>query len=132
MKPLFKKIDCLSLPVSDLDEALAFYQHGLGHELIWRDKNAAGLRMPDSISEIVLHLDRRPAETDLEVESVNEAIEQFCRAGGELITGPFDIRIGLCAIVRDLWNNTLVILDSSKGTLKTNLDGRVIGNSPVS
>ncbi len=131
MKPLFKKIDCLSLPVSNLDEALAFYQDALGHDLIWRDENAAGLRIPDSTSEIVLHLDKRPVETDLEVESVPEAIDRFCRSGGALLAGPFDIRIGLCAVVRDPWNNPLVILDSSKGALKTNQDGRIIGNLPL-
>lgn len=29
MQPFFAKIDCLSLPVIDLDQALGFYQHSL-------------------------------------------------------------------------------------------------------
>jgi hypothetical protein len=39
--PLFRKIDCLSIPVADLDAALAFYSQDLGHELIWRSSKAA-------------------------------------------------------------------------------------------
>lgn len=115
----FKKIDCLSLPVTDLDEALRFYRDSLGHELIWRDAKAVGLRLPDSAAELVLHLDRRPAETDLQVESVPAAIARFCAAGGMLVGGPFEIRIGQCAIVADPFGNKLVILDCSKGFVVT-------------
>jgi hypothetical protein len=39
--------------------ALAFYLDGLGHELIWRDYSAAGLRLPDSDAELVLHTEER-------------------------------------------------------------------------
>ena len=49
----FRKVDCHSIPVADLDAALAFYRDGLGHELIWRDDSAAGLRLPDSDAELV-------------------------------------------------------------------------------
>jgi catechol 2,3-dioxygenase-like lactoylglutathione lyase family enzyme len=55
MTALFRKVDCHSIPVADLDAALAFYCDGLGHELIWRDDSAAGLRLPDSDAELVLH-----------------------------------------------------------------------------
>ncbi len=126
MKPLFTKIDCLSLPVDDLDKALAFYQHTLGHELVWRDKLAAGLRLPDSNAELVLHLDLRPPEVDLMVDSVPAAIERFCQAGGSRVHGPFPIRIGLCAVVVDPWGNRLVLLDASKGLLQTDAEKRVI------
>ena len=128
MGPLFRKVDCLSLPVDDLDAALAFYQQSLGHELIWRDARAAALRLPDSTAELVLHTDARPIETDLSVESVPEAIEQFRRAGGAVVVEPFEIRIGLCAVVRDPWNNHLVILDSSKGLLDVDDERNVVGN----
>ena len=63
MTALFRKVDCHSIPVADLDAALAFYRDGLGHELIWRDDSAAGLRLPDSDAELVLHTDERPIET---------------------------------------------------------------------
>lgn len=126
--PLLRKVDCISLPVDDLDAALRFYQESLGHELVWRDGRAAGLRLPDSTAELVLHTDRRGAETDLTVESVPEAVARFVRAGGSLVVEPFEIRIGLCAVVRDPWQNELVILDQSKGLLEVDEEGNVVGN----
>lgn len=131
MSPLFRKVDCISLPVDDLDEALRFYQQALGHELIWRDDRAAGLRLPDSTAELVLHTDARPIETDLAVASVPEAIDRFKRAGGSVVVEPFEIRIGLCAVVRDPWQNQLVVLDDSKGLLEVDEELRVVGNRPV-
>jgi lactoylglutathione lyase len=128
MNPLFLKVDCHSLPVRNLDEAIRFYG-ALGHPLIWRDgPRAAGLRLPDSDAELVLHTDNRPIETDFMVRSVPEAIERFRSAGGKLVTGPFDIQIGLCAVLLDPWNNPLVILDASKGLLVTDSDGNIIGH----
>ena len=129
MEPLFRTIDCHSLPVQDLDAAIAFYG-ALGHEVIWRDASAAGLRLPDSDAELVLHTDNRPIETDLKVKSVPETIERFTKAGGTLVAGPFEIRIGQCAVLLDPWNNPLVVLDASKGLLETDASGRVVGNGP--
>jgi predicted enzyme related to lactoylglutathione lyase len=126
MTALFRKVDCHSIPVADLDAALAFYRDGLGHELIWRDDSAAGLRLPDSDAELVLHTDERPIETDLLVASVPAAISRFVEAGGKVVAGPFEIRIGLCAMIEDPWQNRLVILDSSKGSLRTDAEGNVI------
>jgi hypothetical protein len=40
--PLFRRVDCLSIPVPDVDAGLAFYSANLGHELIWRTSKAAG------------------------------------------------------------------------------------------
>jgi lactoylglutathione lyase len=116
--PLFKRADCLSIPVSNLDAALAFYSAKLGHELIWRSSTAAGLRLPGSNAELVLHTGDRPLETDLAVDSVPEALVRFTSAGGKILRGPFEIQIGRCAVVADPWNNVLVILDASKGTLQ--------------
>lgn len=127
MTALFRKIDCHSIPVADLDAALAFYRDRLGHELIWRDDSAAGLRLPDSDAELVLHTDDRLMETDFLVASVPAAISRFVEAGGKVIAGPFEIRIGLCAMIEDPWQNRLVILDASKGSLRTDAEGNVIG-----
>jgi len=123
--PLFRKIDCLSIPVPDLDAALAFYSQDLGHEIIWRSTKAAGLRLPASTAELVLHSDDRKMETDLAVDSVPEALARFTSAGGKVLAGPFDIQIGLCAVVSDPWENVLVILDASKGPLQLDETKRV-------
>ncbi len=127
-RPLFRKVDCLSLRVPNLDAALAFYSHELGHELIWRSDTAAGLRLPDSNAELVLHAEDRPTETDLTVESVTDAVARFTAAGGTLVAGPFDIAIGRCAVVADPWNNVLVLLDTTKGLLQVGENKRVVGN----
>ena len=128
--PLFTKIDCHSMPVDDLDKAIAFYSR-LGHELLWRDERAAGFRLGNAEAELVVHTDREFAETDFMVDSVPEAVEQFVAAGGRLINGPFDIRIGKCAVLLDPWDNPLVILDNSAGLVKVDGEKNIIGNQPT-
>ncbi len=130
-EPIFKKIDCYSLPVTDLEEALAFYRDALGHELVWRSSNAAGLRLPNDDAELVLQQERPGAETDLLVDSVPLAVERFVEAGGRLLRGPFEIQIGECAVVSDPFGNVLVLLDMSKGKLVTDSSGKITGNEPV-
>jgi predicted enzyme related to lactoylglutathione lyase len=126
VKPLFNKIDCVSLPVDNLDEALLFYHKKLGHEILWRHSTAVALKLPDSNSELVLHTENRGSEIDWKVDSVPEAIEQIIAAGGKLKAGPFDIKIGKCAVLCDPWNNQIVILDTSKGLLKVDENKTVI------
>ena len=126
--PLFRKLDCYSIPVGDLDSAIAFYGK-IGHRLIWRDgDSAAGLSLPDSDVEIVLHTGDRPPETYFLVESVPDAIARITDAGGTLTYGPVDIAAGLYASMRDPWDNPLVMLDFSKGMLATDDEGNVTGN----
>lgn len=123
---LIRKVDCVSVPVADLGEALAFYRDRLGHELVWRSETAAGLRMPDSETELVVHTELRPAATELLVESVPTAVERFVDAGGTLVSGPFEIPIGNGAVVSDPWGNILMFLDMSRGPLETDSDGNVL------
>jgi hypothetical protein len=47
-----------------LEAALVPYRDQLGQELIWRSSTAAGLRTPDSTTELVLHTARPKQETD--------------------------------------------------------------------
>jgi len=35
-------------------------------------------------------------------------------SGGTVVAGPFDIKIGRCAVLHDPWGNELVVLDGSK------------------
>lgn len=123
---LFRRIDCLALPVTDLDAAIGFYS-GLGHELLWRTESAAGLRLPESAAELVLQTERPDPETDLTVAEVAGAVDRFVAAGGRVVVEPFDIAIGRCAVVADPWDNQLVMLDNSKGTLTTDEAGNVTG-----
>lgn len=126
--PLLRKVDCVRLYVPDLEAGLAFYRDQLGHELIWRTETAAGLRLPESEAELVLQTEDQRQEVDLLVDSADEAAKFIEQAGGRVIVPPFDIQIGRCVVVEDPWGNPLVLLDTSKGLLKTDADGNVIGN----
>jgi lactoylglutathione lyase len=129
--PLIRKVDCVSLPVANLDDALAFYCDQLGHSLVWRTASACGLRLSESETELVLHTEGRPPAAELLVEAVPEAVARFQQAGGVVISGPFDIQIGQCAVVADPWGNQLVLLDISKGSLQTDAQGNVVGRRAV-
>jgi len=126
--PLFSKVDCIRLYVPDLESGLSFYRDRLGHQLIWRTKQAAGLRMPGTDAEIVIQTEEQRQEVDLTVNSTDEAAQRFADAGGALVVPPFDIQIGRCTVVRDPWGNQLVLLDTSKGLLATDKDGNVNGS----
>ncbi|MFX1254280.1 MAG: VOC family protein [Promethearchaeota archaeon] len=124
---LIRKVDCIRIPVPNLEAGLQFYRDALGHDLIWRTKTSIGLRMPESEAEIVIHTERDESETDLTVEDVNTAVQEFVKFGGSIVTKPFDIPIGKCAVVRDPWGNQFVLLDNSKGLYVTDNQRNVIG-----
>ena len=125
-QPLIRKVDAVVVHVVDLSEGLAFYCDKLGHQLRWRTDVQAGLAMRDSDTELVIQTERR-SETDLLVDSADEAAARFVAAGGTIVAGPFDIPVGRCVVVADPWENILVLLDLSKGTYVTDAKGRVIG-----
>jgi predicted enzyme related to lactoylglutathione lyase len=124
-EPLFQNIDCLIFKIPDVDAALAFYRDKLGLPLAWRTKTGLALQVGES--ELVLSTEhQRPPETDIKVASAEEAAKRFVEAGGRILVGPFDIKIGRCVVVADPWGNQLALLDSTKGLLKTDKDGFVI------
>jgi catechol 2,3-dioxygenase-like lactoylglutathione lyase family enzyme len=47
-EPLIERVDCVRLYVADLEAGLAFYRDQLGHAIIWRTREAVGLRLPDT------------------------------------------------------------------------------------
>lgn len=125
MESLFKKLDCLMLNVANLDAAITFYRDKLGLPLVWRTKTGAAFQVGESelvINEGVL----REPETDIMVQSAAEAADRIIEAGGSIVAGPFDIKIGKCVVAADPFGNRLVLLDSTKGLLKTDENGFVI------
>ena len=126
--PLLRKVDCVRLYVPDLEAGLAFYRDRIGHELIWRTKTAAGLRLPETDTELVLQTEEQRQEVDFLVDSADKSAKFIEQSGGKVIVPPFDIQIGRCVVVENPWGNPLVLLDSSKGLLKTDADGNIIGN----
>ena len=127
MLPLIRKVDCIRVRVPDLDGGLAFYGAKLGQTLLWRSATAAGLAMPDSQAEIVIHTEPTPEDVNLSVDSVDDAIAIVIAAGGRALAGPFDIAIGRCVVVADPFGNALTLLDNSKGRFATDADGNVTG-----
>jgi predicted enzyme related to lactoylglutathione lyase len=113
--------------VPDLDQGLAFYRDRLGHELIWRTGTAAGLRLADGDTELVLQTQRPQPEVDLLVGSVDEAAARLVEAGGTVLAEPADIPVGRVAVVADPFGNPLTIVDLGKGRYRTDADGNVTG-----
>lgn len=126
-EPLFRLVDCVAVQVPSVEEGVAFYRDKLGHSLIWRTNDSAGLRLPDTETELVIYTEKRGVEVDMLVDSVDPAVKRWRESGGAVIVEPFDIPIGRCAVLRDPWGNQLVILDQSKGLFVTDSDGNVTG-----
>lgn len=111
---LLRRVDCVQIPVPELDVGLAFYRDRLGHELIWRSDTAAGLRLADSDTELVLQIQRPQPEVDFLVDSVDRAASQFISAGGTVLVESFDIPVGRVAVVADPFGNPLTILELTR------------------
>lgn len=128
--PLIKKIDCVQIPVPTLGQGIDFYCNRLGHELIWRTATQAGLRLPESDTELVVQAERPDPEVDLLVDSVSEALRQIEAAGGSRVAEPVDIPVGRIARAQDPFGNSLVLIELSKGRYATDAHGNVTGVEP--
>jgi predicted enzyme related to lactoylglutathione lyase len=128
LEPLLRKVDAVTVPVPDLPSGLAFYRDRLGHALLWRNDavGQAGLRLPDSDTELVLTTEQTYAPNWL-VNSVDEAAEAIRAAGGRIVSGPSDIPVGRVAVAADPFGNLLVMVDLSKGLYVTDDSGGVTG-----
>ena len=129
-EPLLRRVDAVTVPVPDVDEGLRFYRDVLGHELLWRndDVRQAGLRLPDSETEIVL-TEHQPYEPTWLVTSAVDAAQVIAQAGGRIVDGPADLPVGTVVVVQDPFGNRLVLLDLNRGTYVTDADGTVTGVS---
>jgi len=123
---LLRKVDAVTIKVPDLDTGLAFYSKTLGHELQWRNDavGQAGLRVPDSDTEIVLTTEQG-YEPNWLVESADDATLTIVDAGGAVVVEPFDIPVGRVAVVADPFGNVLVLIDLTKGRYATDDAGHV-------
>jgi catechol 2,3-dioxygenase-like lactoylglutathione lyase family enzyme len=116
-EPLLRAVDAVVVRVPSLEEGLAFYHDALGHQLLWRTDTMLALGLGDSETELVLALDVGP-ETDLLVESVENAVAALTEAGGTLVSGPEDIAVGKVAVVTDPFGNRLTLVDLTTGRLR--------------
>ena len=115
---LLRAVDCVQVPVRDIDEAIAFYGDRLGQPLVWRSDEAADFALPDQPgAELVVQRERPEPEADLLVHDVEVATDRWIAAGGSIEVEPFDIAIGRCSVVRDPFGNRLVMVDMTRGPL---------------
>ena len=127
--PLLEYVDCIRISVPDLEKGIEFYRDRLGHKVLWRMKGYAGLQMPGNQTEIVLDTHPHEPEIFMRVRAVGEAVRRITASRGKIIIPPYEIEIGLCAVVQDPWGNRFTIVDVSKGLLITDDDGNVVGTS---
>jgi predicted enzyme related to lactoylglutathione lyase len=129
--PVFKYVDCIQFYVPDLQEGIKYYCDCLGLKVIWKTGTSIGLGMAEGKTEVVIQNERKGQEVDIKVDSVDHAIEEIKKAGGQIVYGPFDIKIGKCAVVKDIWGNEYVILDSTNGTFITDEYGNIVGQYSI-
>ena len=132
-RPILRSVDSVTVSVPDLEQGLEFYRDRLGHDLTWRNDEIgqAGLRLPDSETELVLSTNLRYAPNWL-VTAVQDAVDDFVAAGGEVLVEPCEIPVGRLAVVADPFGNALTLLDLSLGRYITDAAGRVTGVAPNS
>lgn len=128
-KSIFNHVDCVRLYVPDLQKGYEYYHDKLGLKLVWKTNTDMGFIFNDQKTELVIQNHDHYQETDIKVDSVNKVVEEIKKAGGKVIKGPLEIKIGKYAVVEDPWGNRLCILDSTKGTFATDEKGNVISIS---
>jgi len=119
-----RKIDCVMIRVEDVAAAARYYERVFGLAPQWSSDGAIGLRFPDSDAEIVLHSEADipgPVEVHYLVDDVLAAVDTCTSQGCAILTPPFDITVGKCAVVRDPFGVRLCLLDLTKGLRPLNL-----------
>jgi lactoylglutathione lyase len=114
---MLRKIDCVMVRVPDLPSAVAFYTRVFGLRPLWQDDTSAGMGMPETDAEVVLHTMDLPAESSVHylVDDVPAAVAAGRRAGCVVRESPFDTAIGTGAVLEDPFGNPICLLDMSKG-----------------
>lgn len=118
---MLRKIDCVMLRVEDVPAAMRYYADVFGLRPVWWDEESAGMAFPETDAEIVLHCKTdipSPAEAYYLVDDVLTAVDTLAAKGCRILTAPFDIAIGKCAVIADPFGVRLCILDLTKGPLK--------------
>lgn len=122
---MFKRIACVMIRVNDVPEAVNFYSDVFGLKPVWRDEQTrqAGLLFQDSDAEVVLHNDPDiPGHMTVcyLVDDAITAVRRYVEQGCTVLTEPFDIRMGKCAVIQDPFGIRLCILDRSKAAIESN------------
>jgi predicted enzyme related to lactoylglutathione lyase len=111
---MLRKIDCIMVPVPDLDAALDFYERVFGLTVNWRDEVSVGMRLPESDAEVVLNTESISGVHYL-VDDAPAAVEQLVANGCVVVLAPFEVVMGTCAVLTDPFGNRVYLLDMSRG-----------------
>ena len=114
---MLKKIDCVMIRVEDPEAAAVYYSDVFGLRRIWQDETSVGLGFPETDAEVVLHRNPAvpsPVDVHYLVDDVVLSVRVLQENGCRVLSEPFDIPIGKCAVVQDPFGTTLSILDMSK------------------
>jgi predicted enzyme related to lactoylglutathione lyase len=114
---MFRKIDCVMVPVDNLEAGAQFYAEVFGLKRLWQDSESVGMGMAETDAEIVLHTMDLPKEIGVHylVDDVATAVEQYRQKGCTIREEPFEVAIGRCAVLEDAFGNVLCVIDMSKG-----------------
>ena len=114
---MLRKIDCVMVRVEDLDGGVAFYTQAFGLRVLWRDEASAGMGLPETDAEVVLHTMDLPAEWAVHylVDDVRGTVDAWRRAGRAVVREPLEIAVGWVAALADPYGNAVCILDLRKG-----------------
>ncbi len=116
-KPMFKKLECVSLPVQDLEEAVSFYKL-MGLKEAWRIERGesvlVGLKFPDKkSSELVLSY--KGAVPEMEVELLVDDVVKTVNVLKQnpkvtIIVEPFTTESGHVAVFEAPDKNVFVLV----------------------
>jgi len=114
---MLRKIDCVLVRVGDLEAASEFYRRVFGLRELWRDAGSAGLGMPETDAEVVLHTMDLPPDLSVHylVDDVDAAVAEYAARGCLVRTPPFDVPVGRGAVLEDPYGNAVCVLDLSRG-----------------
>jgi lactoylglutathione lyase len=115
---MFRKIDCVMIRVDDVAAAERFYSEVFGLKPLWREDGSAGMGMPETDAEIVLHnrVDiPHKVEVHYLVDDVVAAVKRCAGNGCRVIAQPFGVLVGKCAVIEDPFQTTICLLDLSSG-----------------
>jgi lactoylglutathione lyase len=121
---MFKKIDCVMIRIDDVAAGEKFYSEVFGLKPLWREGGSVGLALPESDTEIVLHNNSaipHRVEVHYLVDNVVMAVKQHAENGCRVLTPPFDVLIGKCAVIQDPFDTTICLLDLTSGKRPSHL-----------
>jgi predicted enzyme related to lactoylglutathione lyase len=109
------KIDNIMYRVKNLDKSAKFYETVLGLKKTWtdRERQMVGFCFAESDSEIVITADPEMPKFDYSylVENVEHFCEEYKKLGYKIACEPFTVRCGKYAVLKDLDNNKIPIID---------------------